>query len=103
MLVPAHHTGDAVDAVDAVLHRGGRADRQLGGVALGRQRRLEGGGGVGFLARLGGHQRVQVGGDPRGGGARGARPGDRGITRASNEGSRIFHNHNLVLSHLSHY
>ena len=29
--------------------------------------------------------------------------GTRGITRASNEGSRIFHNHNLVLSHLSHY
>ena len=27
--------------------------------------------------------------------------GTRGITRASNEGSRIFHNHNLVLSHLS--
>ena len=29
--------------------------------------------------------------------------GTRGITKASNEGSRIFHNHNLVLSHLSHY
>ena len=29
--------------------------------------------------------------------------GTRGITRASNEGSQIFHNHNLVLSHLSHY
>ena len=29
--------------------------------------------------------------------------GTRGITRASNEGSQIFHNHNLVLLHLSHY